>query len=184
MATQVATLTGSRTESPTRRWRPFGPDCEVRPSPPRTRVMPGSEPSSTRCTTASRRWWPAARARPTWWTRSTSRASNGLIVAVRGGGHSVAGLSSIDGGMLVDLAPMRGVQVDPDRRLAHVQGGALWGDVTGDPGVRPGRARRRGVRHRRGGAHARRRYGWLRRKYGLSCDNLVEAEVVSADGRC
>ena len=53
----------------------------------------------------------------------------GLAVAIRGGGHSVAGLSSIDGGMLIDLAPMSGVQVDPERRVAHVQGGALWADV-------------------------------------------------------
>ena len=53
----------------------------------------------------------------------------GLLVAVRGGGHSVAGLSTVGDGMLVDLAAMRGVQVDPERRLAHVQGGAVLGDV-------------------------------------------------------
>ena len=53
----------------------------------------------------------------------------GLLVAVRGGGHSVAGLSSVDGGMLIDLANMRAVEVDADARVAHVQGGALLGDV-------------------------------------------------------
>src|SRR5215211_8539089 len=57
-----------------------------------------------------------------------ARASD-LAVAVRGGGHSIAGLSSIDGGMLIDLSPMRGVVIDADRKLAHVQGGALWGDL-------------------------------------------------------
>src|SRR5919109_2298567 len=54
---------------------------------------------------------------------------HGMVTAIRGGGHSIAGLSSIEGGMLIDLAPMRGVIVDPELRVAHVQGGALWGDV-------------------------------------------------------
>src|ERR1700742_3675036 len=54
---------------------------------------------------------------------------HGLRLAVRGGGDSIAGLAAIEGGVLLDLAPMSGVQVDPERRLAVVQGGALWGDV-------------------------------------------------------
>ena len=54
---------------------------------------------------------------------------HGLAVAVRGGGHSIAGLSSIEGGMLIDLASMNGVQVDPEQRIARVEGGALWADV-------------------------------------------------------
>jgi FAD/FMN-containing dehydrogenase len=108
---------------------------------------------------------------------------NGLPVAVRGGGHSIAGLSARDGGVLIDLAAMRGVHVDPRKRRVYVQGGALWADVDRETQrfglVAPG-----GVVSDTGvaGLTLGGGYGWVRRKYGLASDSVVEAQVVTADG--
>jgi len=108
---------------------------------------------------------------------------HGIEVTIRGGGHSVAGFSSSDGGMVIDLSSMHGVDVDPDAGVARVQGGALWGDVDREAQLF-GLATPGGVVSDTGvaGLTLGGGYGWLRRKHGLSCDNVVEAQIVGADG--
>src|SRR6266542_5636321 len=107
----------------------------------------------------------------------------GIEVTVRGGGHSIAGLSTSDGGLVIDLAPMNGVLVDREAKVAHVQGGALWADVDRE-GQLYGLSTPGGVVSDTGvaGLTLGGGYGWLRRTYGLSCDNVVEYEIVTADG--
>ena len=116
-------------------------------------------------------------------TATTLTRAAGLPLAVRGGGHGVAGLGTCDGGVVIDLSSMRNVEVDVDNRTATVEPGATWADfdaATGEHGLATtgGLISTTGV----AGLTLGGGIGWLQRKHGLSCDNLVGADLVTADG--
>lgn len=107
-----------------------------------------------------------------------------LLVGVRGGGHSVAGRSVCEGGILIDLSQMKSVRVDPEKQTARAEAGVRWrgfdretqafglattGGTNSDTGI--------------AGLTLGGGLGWLAGKYGLTCDNLLSADVVTADGR-
>jgi FAD/FMN-containing dehydrogenase len=110
--------------------------------------------------------------------------NNGLLVSVRGGGHNVAGNAVCDGGLVIDLSEMKGVVVDSANQTIRAEGGATIGDL--DRATQAyGLAVPMGVVTETGiaGLTLGGGLGWLRRKYGLSSDNLISADVVTADGR-
>ena len=109
---------------------------------------------------------------------------NELDLAVRGGGHSVPGFGTCDDGVVIDLSGMRGVTVDPANRTARAEGGATWGDFN-DATHAHGLATTGGIISTTGvaGLTLGGGIGYLARGFGLSCDNLISAEVVTADGQ-
>jgi FAD/FMN-containing dehydrogenase len=108
----------------------------------------------------------------------------GLEIAVRGGGHNVAGRATVDGGVMIDLAPMKGIHVDAHARTARAQGGVLWKELNRETQLH-GLATTGGVVSSTGvaGLTLGGGLGWLMTKYGLALDNLRSAEMVLADGR-
>ena len=109
---------------------------------------------------------------------------NDLDLAVRGGGHSVPGFGTVDDGVVIDLSGMRAVTVDPGSKTASAQGGATWGDFN-DATNAHGLATTGGIISTTGvgGLSLGGGIGYLARGAGLSCDNLLSAEVVTADGQ-
>jgi FAD/FMN-containing dehydrogenase len=107
-----------------------------------------------------------------------------IALSIYGGGHGVTGSAVVDAGICADLRTMSRIDVDPDQRVARVEGGAKWGAIdaaTQEHGlaVTGGRVSDTGI----GGLAVGSGSGWLERKFGFTCDNLVKAEVVTADGR-
>jgi FAD/FMN-containing dehydrogenase len=110
--------------------------------------------------------------------------TNGLRLAVRGGGHNVAGLAVCDDGLMVDLSQMKGIHVDPAARMVWAQPGVTWGALDRETQVF-GFATPGGFVSTTGiaGLTLGGGFGWLSRKYGYTCDNLLSVDLVTADGR-
>ncbi|HKF44341.1 MAG TPA: FAD-binding oxidoreductase [Thermoanaerobaculia bacterium] len=106
-----------------------------------------------------------------------------LEIAVKGGGHNVAGRATVDGGLMIDLSLMKGVHVDPGKWTARAQGGVTWAEFNRETQLR-GLASTGGVVSSTGvaGLTLGGGLGWLMGKYGLAVDNLLSADIVTADG--
>lgn len=107
----------------------------------------------------------------------------GMVVAVRGGGHSTAGFSSCDDGVVIDVGPMKKVEIDPEARTGRFGAGLNWGELdaaTQEHGlaIPGGRVTHTGVAGLTLGSGS----AWIDRKYGATCESLISAEVVTADG--
>jgi FAD/FMN-containing dehydrogenase len=109
--------------------------------------------------------------------------SEGLPIAVRGGGHNVAGFGTCDNGLVLDLSPMKGIHVDTTASTVRAQGGVLWGELDRETQAF-GSATTGGLVTTTGiaGFTLGGGIGWLMRRHGLAADNLLSADVVTADG--
>jgi len=109
---------------------------------------------------------------------------NGLVLAVRGGGHNIAGNAMCDDGIVIDLSQMKAASVDPDGRRVTIEGGATLADLDAATQVY-GLATPVGINSTTGiaGLTLGGGFGWLSRKFGMTIDNLESAEVVTAAGR-
>jgi FAD/FMN-containing dehydrogenase len=110
--------------------------------------------------------------------------AHGVLTAVRGGGHSISGQSSCEGGLMIDLAPMQEIRIDAANKTARAQGGVLLGDLDRESQALGlvttlGTAADTGI----AGLTLGGGLGRLQRKYGLTCDNLIAADIVTADGK-
>src|SRR5688572_29144575 len=108
----------------------------------------------------------------------------GLQVAVRGGGHNVAGRATIDGGVMIDLSLLKGIHVDPKSPSVRAQGGVTWGELNRETQLH-GLAVTGGVVSSTGiaGLTLGGGFGWLMGKHGLALDNLRSVELVTSDGK-
>jgi FAD/FMN-containing dehydrogenase len=110
--------------------------------------------------------------------------AHGLLLAVRGGGHNITGNAVCEGGLMIDLSPMKSVRVDPVKRIARAEAGLTWGEYNRETQAF-GLASTGGVVSTTGiaGLTLGGGLGWLMGKHGLSCDNLLSADIVTADGQ-
>jgi FAD binding domain/Berberine and berberine like len=110
--------------------------------------------------------------------------AHGLLVSVRGGGHNTPGVAVCEGGLMIDLAGMKSVRVDPAGQTARAEGGTTWGDFDRESqlfglATTGGAISHTGI----GGLTLGGGLGWLAGKFGLACDNLLSVDLVTAEGR-